>query len=127
MKKEELRIGNWVVDTTCGVVTVDLVGYNIIGINTNGSSSTQTSFGNIQPIPLTEEWLLRFGFEENQIEVKLPHSEWHTEGCLTVHADGGCSLLNYTWEAEIELNPVQYIHQLQNLYFALTGQELTLK
>jgi len=80
----------------------------------------------IEPIPLTEEWLIKCGFE------KLSHyEEAHTEE-------------DYVWEIEAPRSPVlflvdgifhednygvklQFVHQLQNLYYALTGSELTIK
>lgn len=81
----------------------------------------------LEPIPLTEERLEGFGFKDGKIEIKLPHPKWHTEGVLTVLKDGICSLLDYTFESEIELNKIQYVHELQNLYHALTGEELKIK
>lgn len=80
------------------------------------------------PIPLTEEWLLKFGFEEyrfykDRISYKLVQErggdyfvtgEWFHK-CLS---EGNAVILNYN---------LQYVHQLQNLFFALTGKELELK
>ena len=66
----------------------------------------------VKPIPLTEEWLLKFGFENKKIRigvydliVVLPNSAFYN----------GCGF------------PCKYVHQLQNLYFAITGEELTMK
>jgi hypothetical protein len=70
-----------------------------------------------QPIPLTEEWLLRFGFEkDNELNfVKFS---------FKVHFWSSCNSYMYGWiGGNIEL---KYVHQLQNLYFSLTGKELTI-
>ena len=79
----------------------------------------------IEPIPLTEEWLLKMGFEEwAGIGYKAPTNTayWHfsigldfiptiwTGNTITTDGYRGC----------------KYVHQLQNLFFALTQKELTI-
>ena len=75
-----------------------------------------------RPIPLTEEWLLKFGFEKQHNEDDFDY--WFKKGfCDDIfweHSEGFCHNLNYGGE-------IKYVHQLQNLYFALTGEELVLK
>lgn len=71
-----------------------------------------------ETIPLTEEWLLKFGFEYF--------------GRMTGWVIGNHSINEFGDFFEFCINkeiPVklQYVHQLQNLYFALTGEELTIK
>ncbi len=74
-----------------------------------------------EPIPLTEEWLLKFGFEVDDetggigILRTIPEIDFYFE--LFPRDD------HFKWGYKI----VKYVHQLQNLYYALTGQELTLK
>lgn len=78
--------------------------------------------GELHPIPLTEEWLVRFG---------LDLTTWFCEGSYLVVKDeefGWCmKVRNASQTREIEFGYFRYVHQLQNLYFALTGEELTLK
>lgn len=70
-------------------------------------------------IPLTEEWLLKFGFEKEYGTFKI-------EGFK-------CWITKYTSEpnlysaniGNIKISTLKYVHELQNLYFALTGSELT--
>ena len=72
---------------------------------------------NIKPIQLTEEWLLKFGFEkDNELNfVKFS---------FKVHFWSNYNSYMYGWiGGNIE---IKYVHQLQNIYFALTGQELTI-
>jgi len=67
-----------------------------------------------QRIPLTEEWLLKLGFK------KYSSSQWDRENFWNIEFKRhGCYWCN---QLEIHINSV---HQLQNLYFALTGEELT--
>jgi hypothetical protein len=80
----------------------------------------------INPEPLTEEWLVKFGFEDqsggwggNQ------GSEKHyKKATLEIQTFGD----SYSKWMMVKMNSVQiyYVHQLQNLYFAMTGKELTL-
>lgn len=73
-----------------------------------------------EPIPLTEEWLLKFGF-------KKPAHIWCGDKFHLTNYDRDHSL----WCVAMNKNNaiianIRYLHQLQNLYFALTGEELTL-
>lgn len=87
-----------------------------VGINNRIDVYYQTK--HINPIPLTEEWLLKFGFDNKYNKDKF-----------TIIPKG---ILNYkngrtyfnSWTI-LEKQP-DYVHELQNLYFALTGEELTL-
>lgn len=72
-----------------------------------------------EPIPLTEEWLLRFGFNTISDRIFF-YGNFGYEFGITNRA----VLKN---EKHFVLFPkIKYVHQLQNLYFALTGEELTL-
>ena len=76
-------------------------------------------------VPLTEEWLLKFGFEkltEKGSGFKSTSYTYTGKVALIVHFDGVRLSVNF-WQG----NEKKYVHQLQNLYFALTGEELTLK
>ena len=75
----------------------------------------------IEPIPLTEEWLLKFGFEKD------------FEGDVYKNVNSNSFLCWQNNRVELlddENNKCMaycdHVHQLQNLYFALTGEELTL-
>jgi hypothetical protein len=69
----------------------------------------------LQPILLTEEWLLKFGFVENCYQDRFENKFIHVE----------CNKIRGKTELWIENIPhIKYIHQLQNLYFALTGEDL---
>jgi hypothetical protein len=73
------------------------------------------------PIPLTPEWLKRFGFE---LQPRKNHyEEYWKYGILTLHIYSAQA----TPVGVINSTKFKYVHQLQNLYFALTGTELPLK
>ena len=71
-----------------------------------------------EPIPLTEEWLIKLGFEKNITTDLYPTFSYDI---LNVN-DGIVYVLNYGF-----VNHIKYVHQVQNLYFTLTGEELKLK
>jgi hypothetical protein len=76
------------------------------------------------PIPLTEEWLLKFGF------VKQRNEYIKGDYCLTLIYDTTSWLLaefDYNTDAFVHIGRnIDYVHNLQNLYFALTGEELNI-
>lgn len=131
MKAEELRIGNWIHDTgeDGGFYQVDGIyppsnGFEYYSISyRNGSFRTileDEEDNYIQPIPLTEEWLVKFGGVIDR------------EDDSYVFKSGLYVSVNYKSEAilffnGIELCEFNYVHQLQNRYFALTNKELKLK
>ena len=70
----------------------------------------------IRPIHITEGWLMEFGFRN------YDENKWDTDAMTILKYDEGCKYL----ANHLHVN-IFYVHQLQNLYFALTGNELTLK
>lgn len=120
MKSSELRIGNWVEQPNDGVTRVTAI-LNDLQIKTETGYIDKYC----RPIPLTEEWLLRFGFDkltEKGSGFKSTSYTYTGKVALIVHFDGVRLSVNF-WQG----NEKKYVHQLQNLYFALTGEELTLK
>jgi len=79
-----------------------------------------------EPIPLTEEWLLKFGFSKKDVAGCDPYYFYNNEFFeigwrVDEHLDVSFSGNNYS----NEFPHIKYVHQLQNLFFALTGEELT--
>jgi len=119
----ELRIGNYLTDLFGETFEVD-------GIETYGVFNSK--IGDIPldgcvPIPLTEEWLLKFGFQE--IDKSIYRLEdVLTYGRITFFANQGmlCEL-GQSSGYKLGEPDIKHVHQLQNLYFSLTGEELTFK
>ena len=70
----------------------------------------------VEPIPLTEEWLVKFGFKDN-----LP---WELEN-LRLDSENRLSIVDSSGYGVIIARNVIHVHTIQNLYHALTGEELT--
>lgn len=120
MKETELRIGNWV--RIKDVPTTNEWQVEGIG-NLQQVGGQLWSIEELEPIPLTEEWLERFGFNQlSDVWEFWKNSHWD----LKQH-----KLENKWWlyccGEEVDCIRIDYVHQLQNLYFALTGEELELK
>lgn len=124
IKAGELRIGNWV-QYQRNPITVELK--QVIGVsedsitilegNQDGSCYPK-SCNLFSPIPLTEEWLVKFGFRQ---VMKKDNYITFNNGVIKI------SLFSKYCVVRGHGITIQYVHQLQNLYFALTGEELELK
>jgi hypothetical protein len=111
MKASELRIWNffdWSPLASMGrgqdQVTVSNIGYHDL----------------MNPIPITEEWLVKFGFEKDVDDLVLDINTVF----FVFYNDGEFVRLKSNHLETI--TSIQYVHKLQNLYFALTGEELNL-
>ena len=93
---------------------------------------------NLEPNPLTEEWLLKFGFKEDGYlhyliinkDISFVYSLKNTDIILDIQnsQDGLDHNGHETFQlTNFHIMNSQYVHQLQNLYFTLTGKELTIK
>lgn len=122
MKANELRIGNWITEP----LSDDKNPFQIWGIyhEKGNDKINNLPITYFEPIPLTEEWLLKFGFE---LDYKSDYSisYGHIKNCkfsYKFNITENKSWLEYHGGA-IEC---KYAHQLQNIYFALTGEELAI-
>ena len=141
MKTQELRIGNYLYyeHTTHIVSGVHgnkvyswwvKDGEPVIEYEAKDISDTQVEnpyldvISQFEPIPLTEEWLIKLGFE------KLTDSNdgfknttyTYTKGISFIVYFDGVRLSTNFWMG----NEKHYVHQLQNLFYVLSGEELTL-
>lgn len=79
------------------------------------------------PIHLTPEWLERCGFTSDKKQVWTIRIDEYS--LLAIHKDGDYVFMDSMDGQCVESrdNKIMHVHQLQNLYFALTGEELTIK
>lgn len=116
MTAQELRLGNYI--ENAGNLFQIRDAEDLLDVE------TFLKHGSFKPIPLTEEWLRKFGFGKcdehecghNTHEVFGFYYDWHFK--------------RFYLEAEtdrVRVPHIKYVHTLQNLYFALTGEELTIK
>lgn len=79
----------------------------------------------ITPIQLTEEWLLRFGFEKTiPVDQKTCDSAYQIPSWGRIVLKNGRMVSDEYYFLDGLTQDIKHVHQLQNLYFALTGKEL---
>lgn len=126
MKANELRVNNYVegVNGIDQILTIGETGVKLVKFNEPGSSDEPTHYFDwIKPIPLSEEWLLKFGFNAQHI-IKQWYSYVNDHIEISHYSKDRCMVFVSASDVAFD---IKYVHQLQNLYFALTGKELTLK
>ena len=128
MKATELRIGNLI--TSEENLTFEVKGIGSEGVNKNGCCNVilfgkpdinifiDNDFSKLKGIELSEEWLTKFGFEK---VFYIKDMQCKIENDILI-----CGYVDSEYGMD-EVTNIQFVHQLQNLYFALTGTELELK
>lgn len=112
------------------------------GLLEGGSDNTVygESLESFEPVQLTEEWLLKFGFKITMDSI-VEDFRWgnYTKSRqrifeITALTDFRVKSLfieernhsHFNVDFDFVHNHFEYVHQLQNLYFVLTGHELSL-
>ena len=118
MKATDLRIGNL-------VLRKDLFDnkqkFKETIVCHNAITACYTNNDNFQPIPLTEEWLLKFGYKGRKdfkwngsiVGIQIKDGKFYL---------GIKDLGNVLFHSVVEIKTV---HHFQNLYYFLTNEELT--
>ena len=136
IKANELRIGNHVLDRGNKILTIDRFIGNKIECDIKGMPDKSINgipiyyhpfteeINYLNPIPLTEEWLLKFGIDFTS--EKDYYYLAFTIKDLLFETASSMDGFTYNLSCGNQIN-IKHVHQLQNLYFALTGEELTIK
>jgi hypothetical protein len=115
MKATELRLGNWVFDTMLRKeIQMDFEDFacceNFLKSN---------HFIPYRPVPLTREWLLKFGLKYSYID----KNKFFMLG-VDIYIFNVDKII-FNPSSTFLCVKLEYVHHLQNLYFALKGEELT--
>lgn len=118
MKANELRIGN-VIDVF-GMCKVDRIYQNSIKVIRETDTGFEREDVPIDSLSLTEfvltdEWLENLGFKKHPKFMGMHKDNFIVNNNVLLYK--GC---------DIGIT-VKHVHELQNLYFALTGEELEIK
>lgn len=114
----ELRIGNWIQDLANTYIQIQAKGIELLSMDSSG----------FKPIRLSKSWLLKFGFEQQETyhiyriktQIGYIYNINLTYNKFSLEVDETDELTSFT----IIRHDLNYVHQLQNLYFALIGEEL---
>ncbi len=125
MNAQEMRIGNW---------------YDHNGVHRQVTPNTIEEVWEAKrtwckPIPITEKWLLDFGFEEVQFKQDLNRNFYKrfeiekTERLFSISYYIETNKCYFNFDVGYGDNEIliSFVNQLQNLYFCLCGEELIIK
>jgi len=123
MEARELRIDSWIQVTA--LIKRDVPQTREVQVTSKTFELCEKYPEKHSPIPLTEEWLEKFGFEkEKTLNIFWA---WNLDRLrISKLEENDICDVTYTTIGDLYLT-IQSVHQLQNLYFALTGQELEIK
>jgi hypothetical protein len=119
MKIQDLRIGNYIkrngLNSTVELINGETEDVHFLGKDFYYNENIMY----IEPIEITEEWLFSFGFNKSGSTI------YKNIGSIEIGtiAKGKRFYIQIGTE-NVTLN-IKYVHQLQNLYFAIGGDELT--
>jgi len=137
IKANELRIGNRLWESSISTPGADdfdemtVASINDIDKVVYDEQDNIYSYDYLYPIPLTPEWLERCGGKKNNGTpfycIDMPSNI----GEIHINPDNGMIWLRHHANEHTALNPYSgnagyFLHSLQNLYFAMTGEELTI-
>jgi len=136
MKANELRIGNKIMFSDDSSI-FEVKGMHEFGLDVaNDIEETYIEYDQFEPIPLTEELLLKCGFEEIKdyydigksmffydIDKSLENCEFYIY-YNTEDKNIYISSMENEESVSKKISSITSVHQLQNIFFALTNQEL---
>jgi hypothetical protein len=128
MEAKELRLGNYVLSSYNNDRTSIVTGICEAHIEVQFLERAENMVNGqicypskLNPIPLTEEWLSKIGFEYNYFEGYSYYLE------IIKHKFGITYVIeSNSFYCNLGID-IKYVHQVQNIYFSLTGKELTIK
>lgn len=116
----DLRVGNLVIFKYKIHTLIKVCDYGRIGLY-DGKYSIDTDMDLISGIPLTEEWLIRMGFDKDK-----------DDNCFYLIEDE-IEIMAYNFETKslylnsIIVSNIEYVHKIQNIHYAIFDFELTIK
>lgn len=120
MKVEELMIGNYLQTIPFSIPRLQLSSDGVNQITAFGiyiMSSNSEALEQYQPIPLNEEWVKYLGFKEFGNHKYKTYYKDH----IFLHKR------KRGWVMSKRFKEPKYVHELQNIYFALKGKQLIKK
>ena len=131
MKVSELMIGNLIYVEKCQQIErVNYITTTSVGYGKGNFAPIDSILGYFNHIELTEEWLLKFGFNKDYKKGWIGIDVKHNNGTTTDFVLGEPFNMG-EWQSfyafiynEYRFVELKYVHELQKLYFALTGEEL---
>ena len=126
LQENEVRIGNAVKDSTDRIGTIMSIGKNQVRVRFEFSTvkidTNHDETGlDIEAVPLTTEILEKIGFK------RVDHVSCYSFYSLSQSKKNRCHIDIYPEKTQwmcYSVKHCKYLHELQNLYYSLTGSEL---
>ena len=119
MKTNELRIGNRLMYDG-DVVEVTMIGMQAC-VCRRGDKFIAITIGNVEPIPLTSDYLKEIGAEEARvIKDNRPLFKYDRFNIIYNQKYRFWVVIDYT--SSVYITKVEYVHELQNVLFVLNGE-----
>lgn len=129
----ELRVGNWItynplsVDEGTEIVPLQISCVDKeVGVILDDGFTNCYTWDEILPIPITPEILEKCGFNSVSRNEDGTYNYWSKQMDASVDYEDE-NLFRYRIHERVRTKSITSLHQLQNLYYALTGTELTYK
>lgn len=139
---KELRIGNWVGTFKPHKVNAIYLSH-FTAADESGLQHNSLQY-NLLPIPLTPEILIAYGFKYGKVDgissfedsqndqsgvthywdIRIKETKFVDSHSISLVKWGEQEYFTFQLERGFYRQKIKYLHQLQNLYFALTGTEL---
>lgn len=131
MKANELRIGNLVTidddNEPCPIGSYAIADFHLNQrIKAKGHEVSSERKLVLNPIPLTEERLLEFGAIPTGLR-QLYSIRVHDDLFIMIQPNGKAIHLHIKGGGKDVLIDCEYVHNLQNLYYVLSGKELEIQ
>jgi hypothetical protein len=125
LSAKELRIGNLLQGEPLRLVNQGIYSDGVFAITGFGISELEIGhLWKADPIPLTEEWLVRFGFKK--VQEGVIYILWENDG-LAFYWDKVSHGISSIYNCGHHHIRIDTVHQLQNLFWCLCGEELEIK
>lgn len=120
MKADELMVGNYVKSGSNDFPVTEIKEDRVTGFNNNCIYGRL--YMHLDAIPLTEQWLIDFGFEYFEFRNTYLRGDIFLSDIsdYEINFQLGIRTKLISWLPVY----VKHVHQLQNLYFTLTGKKL---
>lgn len=141
MNAKELRIGNYVQGDTLSIPREEIFSDGIMCVTAYGIYLIDDGQIDFEPIPLTEDWLIKFGFTKKEKDGEYGYiyyipicdynytveRDWNKYSShFFGHEYTDCPNEKDDYIIHQISFDLRYVHQLQNIYFSLTERELKL-
>lgn len=118
MTINELRIGNWIAIKGYEGTVTELWQHELLMYCPNMDDKMPAKISDVYPIRLSDVHFVKFGFTTDGVV-------WEKNGVVIGIFKSGFFWLPSKYLSIIRFSrPMEYVHELQNIYFIATGEEL---